>query len=455
MSSKILFKLNNDSCNKSIDDSFEYNDIISNRKQKRKIEFKITVNKKHCVKKENPKKLSSISDNSTKHSVLESSSIYSKTNSYKNSSSLIKSSSSFESERVFNDINLGKFKSTIVSDFSFAQKSVSNAKTYSYNKSNSQCSIISKLNGFLKINNRAMLVNQYSKFLEDAACLFNLSEIEIIYLHLFIFSNIENNENNTLIDEKFINENEIILSAFYIKKLLNNNNQNYNLNLLKIVSSKYSDETQFLEKLEIWLSLNSSKCNKLINVIDINNFFVHISSLKFTTDCNKHVDYNKMVDFAISKIKDRPNVEFKHNKIDIKKEEENVVIRKFEELEKELCLNDITMLEYFMNKDEQVRNPCGFEKKNKNNLDNISVQSIDSRAYIKEFEYLETNLYKNEEERNNNIIYNEYSNNHQPTIKYNFLDNYNLSEDCQLVNIIDDDPIDFVNNYIWYNKTNI
>ena len=76
-----------------------------------------------------------------------------------------------------------------------------------------------------------------------------------MWRHLFIFSNIEHNENNNFIDEKYINENEIILSAFYIKKLLNNNNQNYNLNLLKIVSSKYSDETQFLEKLEIWLSL--------------------------------------------------------------------------------------------------------------------------------------------------------------------------------------------------------
>lgn len=140
------------------------------------------------------------------------------------------------------------------------------------------------------IDKNSELGSNYYKLLIGIYKFYNLTDLEIIYFHLFF-------QKTTLtIDLPF--EDNAFFACFFIKRVLNTNNLYI---YMRKLFTKYGNEENFLQKFYIWLSTNNDIENKLISIMEVNYYFEQLKELEKTKNkpCNVHIDYNKLIDSFI------------------------------------------------------------------------------------------------------------------------------------------------------------
>lgn len=154
----------------------------------------------------------------------------------------------------------------------------------------SQLRLFDNLAVIFNIDKKTELGSGYYKLLIAIYKFYNLTDLEIIYFHLF-FQKI-----NLSIEQSF--EDNAFLTCFFIKRVLNTNNLYI---YMRKLFTKYGNEESFLEKFYLWLSTNNDIDNNLINIMEVNYYFEQLKELEKTKNkvCNTHIDYNKLIDSFI------------------------------------------------------------------------------------------------------------------------------------------------------------
>lgn len=153
----------------------------------------------------------------------------------------------------------------------------------------------------------------YHKILYQIISLTKFTELELIYFHLFLMKL----NHSTLMSF----EEHVYLTAFFVKKLLNSDDIYY---LIKNLAEKFTGEELFLEKFEIWMTLNSDYKSKLVSITEVNMHFADVyknENLIINKNCKVHINYNKLVDnlminkknIVTSKIEDKPGKYLNNN----------------------------------------------------------------------------------------------------------------------------------------------
>jgi hypothetical protein len=183
-----------------------------------------------------------------------------------------------------------KTKNQIVSNSTFLELSSKPSQTCNERITYNQLKLFDDLAIIFNLDKNSELGSRYYRLLISIYKFYNLTDLEIIYFHLFF--------QKTKLSSELVLEDNAYFACFFIKRILNTSNLYIFMRKLFL---RYGNEESFLQKFYNWLSTNSFIEENLISIIEVNFYFEKLKELEKEKNkqCNIHLDYNKLIDSFI------------------------------------------------------------------------------------------------------------------------------------------------------------